>query len=100
MFFAVEPTIEEKINQLDKLLARHHELISLSEGSNIILLVVTPEQESMTWHMLFEKYPNSGVISCSSVFLQAVREYGLENLRSDFEFSTSGFLNYISRFIF
>lgn len=100
MYFDYEQTVEEKIHELEKVLTRPQELKSLSEGSNIILLVIQPQQEPYVTKLIQKKFPKSLMVNCSTIFLDSVEEYGIQNLKDDFEFSENGFLQDFAHFLF
>lgn len=100
MSYDGEQTIEDKIDELEKVLLKPQELKSLSEGSNIIILVIDPQQESFTLQLIQKKFPKSSLINCSKILLDSVDQYGIQNLRDDYEFSANLFLQDFAHFLF
>ena len=100
MLYDGEQTAADKIDELKKVLLRPQELKSLSEGSNIVLLVIEPQQESFAIQLIQKKFPQSLLINCSNILLDSVDQYGIQNLRDDFDFSANLYLHDFAHFLF
>lgn len=100
MSYDGEQTVEDKIDDLKKVLLKPQELKSLSEGSNIVILVIEPQQESFALQLIQKKFPNSSLINCSKILLDSINQYGIQNLHDDFEFSANLFLQDFAHFLF
>lgn len=79
--------LEHKISELQKMLKKKEELLGMTEGSKVVILTVDPKKESIALQKLKKLLPkNTSYLDVSEFVIQAVEEYGIENLRSDKEF--------------
>ncbi len=81
-----EITLKGKINLLKNLLEKSDEIKSKTEGSKVIILTVDPTEETKAIEELKRIFDDMSYIDISKILLEAVDEYGLENLKEDREF--------------
>jgi hypothetical protein len=80
-------TLKDKLNELRNVLSSPEPLTSSSEGSKIIVFIVAPKEETKAIDEMNHALGNNSTFFDTAKFLTEVaNDYGLDNLKDDFEF--------------
>jgi len=78
-------TLSDKLNILSEKLERVDSLISETEGSKAVVLIVSPKEETTAVRELNIRYEGRlKLLNLGSVLAEVVGNYGLDNLAEDF----------------
>lgn len=90
MYLKDDLSLSEKLDLLPPMLAREDVLASNTEGSKAIVLIAAPKEEDTAVRALQMRFPESlALVSIATELVETAHAYGIENLESDFSFSSA-----------
>jgi len=93
-----EATLKEKLSQVKELLKKPDSLPAMTEGSKVIIIVVSPKEETKAVDEFRKTYKEDFLsVNCAKQMIETANDYGYEQLREDLKFFGNSLLADFSR---